>query len=474
EAGLAVVGRADAGELVGLIHQAAKRLGGLLGGPGAAVGLAQDPAVLGQLTGLLESVNMAQAAVGELVTAAEETGVAQRAAKTPAGLWLQLTARLTPSQASKIVLTSRRAAPFKALRAAALAGRANQHQVAAIAGVLDDLPRDLDPALAARAEQRLVGLASRFASDGLAKLTQAVFEQVAPQAAQEAAEAKAARQLERADRKRFFSVRDNGDGTHALRGLLASHDGELVRAALDKIADQRRREPAQAPGGTPPSRAQAKADALVEICKHAHACANATHLGGAGAKLVIAVRAEDLPAPFPAGPPPNGPATGPAPAPGSAPGQGGRIVATGQRIDTGLLAQIACDSHVARALLGARGEVLEIGRASRTVPKAIRLAAALRDQGCCFPSCDRPPEVCECHHAKPWNQGGPTDLTNICTLCPVHHRLVEPARAGPDGWKPQLRHDGLWEFIPPKWYDPDQRPMLHHRHIAAGATPSQP
>ncbi|MDR0591678.1 MAG: hypothetical protein LBG60_00165, partial [Bifidobacteriaceae bacterium] len=64
--------------------------------------------------------------------------------------------------------------------------------------------------------------------------------------------------------------------------------------------------------------------------------------------------------------------------------------------------------------------------------------------------------------------------TNICTLCPVHHRLVEPARAGPDGWKPQLRHDGLWEFIPPKWYDPDQRPMLHHRHTAAGATPSQP
>ncbi|MDR1189287.1 MAG: HNH endonuclease, partial [Bifidobacteriaceae bacterium] len=75
-----------------------------------------------------------------------------------------------------------------------------------------------------------------------------------------------------------------------------------------------------------------------------------------------------------------------------------------------------------------------------------------------------PPEVCECHHVVPWKQGGDTKLSNLCLLCPAHHRLVEPPKGRDPDWVLGLREDGLWEFRPPAWYDPERTPLMHHRH----------
>ncbi|MDR1186763.1 MAG: HNH endonuclease, partial [Bifidobacteriaceae bacterium] len=75
-----------------------------------------------------------------------------------------------------------------------------------------------------------------------------------------------------------------------------------------------------------------------------------------------------------------------------------------------------------------------------------------------------PPEVCECHHVVPWKQGGDTKLSNLCLLCPAHHRLVEPPKGRDPDWVLDLREDGLWEFRPPAWYDPERTPLTHHRH----------
>jgi HNH endonuclease len=67
---------------------------------------------------------------------------------------------------------------------------------------------------------------------------------------------------------------------------------------------------------------------------------------------------------------------------------------------------------------------LEVGRATRVVSPAQRTALAVRDGGCVFPGCDRPPAWCDAHHLRHWLHGGTTDLANLVLLCRAHHRAV--------------------------------------------------
>jgi hypothetical protein len=400
------------------------------------------PEVLDQIIGLVNTANTVQAAILELLGSAERSGVCLGATGAGLGTWLGLKANLTRAQASRMVLEARRAARFGRARAAALSGAVNQHQAEAITGVLRALPHDLGQEQSERAEGLLVELAGRAASDALARAGEHVLEQAAPAAAQAAAEDKAERQLLRAQSKRFFTVRDNFDGTATLKGLLASAEAERVRAVVDKIADKARRQQAGSPAGRVPERRQARADALVEVCAHAQGCPNAAPLGGAGARVVVVVKAEDLP---------GG-------------GRGARLLGSGQRLADAAFAALACDSDVMRAVVRAKGQILDVGRATRTIPKGLRAALAVRDRGCSFPGCDRPAEVCDAHHIRPWRSGGTTNLSNTCLLCPTHHRMVEPPRAGPPVWAVRLADDGRPEFVPPPWFDPDQKPLTHHRH----------
>jgi len=56
---------------------------------------------------------------------------------------------------------------------------------------------------------------------------------------------------------------------------------------------------------------------------------------------------------------------------------------------------------------------LSAGRATRIIPAHIRTALHLRDQGCRFPGCDRPPAWTDGHHIVHWAQGGATELGNL-------------------------------------------------------------
>ncbi len=71
---------------------------------------------------------------------------------------------------------------------------------------------------------------------------------------------------------------------------------------------------------------------------------------------------------------------------------------------------------------------LSVGRATRTIPAHIRTALVLRDQGCRFPGCDRPPAWTDGHHIIHWSDGGPTELENLISLCRPHHREVHEQR----------------------------------------------
>jgi hypothetical protein len=116
------------------------------------------------------------------------------------------------------------------------------------------------------------------------------------------------------------------------------------------------------------------------------------------------------------------------------------------------LRMLACDAAVVPIVMNGAGQPLDVGRATRIIPEGLRRAVAARDRGCAHPGCDRPVSWCEVHHIEEWERGGHTKLDNLVSLCKVHHRLIHYS-----GWIVRIR-DGLPEFIPPKWIDPEQTP----------------
>ena len=86
------------------------------------------------------------------------------------------------------------------------------------------------------------------------------------------------------------------------------------------------------------------------------------------------------------------------------------------------LERLACDCKVSRILTDGPSQVLDVGRATRTVSKALWKALVARDKHCTHPGCTRRPAYCDAHHIIHWTRGGPTDLANLKLLCWEHHR----------------------------------------------------
>ena len=105
-------------------------------------------------------------------------------------------------------------------------------------------------------------------------------------------------------------------------------------------------------------------------------------------------------------------------------GVGATTTCTGDVLDPGAARRLACDADIVPAVLGTDSEPLDVGRTKRLVPKGLRTAVTLRDRGCTFPGCDRPPQFCEVHHVVPWAAGGVTSLLNSAMLCTTHHQKV--------------------------------------------------
>ena len=91
--------------------------------------------------------------------------------------------------------------------------------------------------------------------------------------------------------------------------------------------------------------------------------------------------------------------------------------------------QLACDASRRTVLENERGEVLNIGRRSRTVPRRIGHALRVRDGGCRFPGCGQS-RWTDAHHIRHWADGGETSLENLVTLCRYHHRSLHREEYG--------------------------------------------
>ena len=63
---------------------------------------------------------------------------------------------------------------------------------------------------------------------------------------------------------------------------------------------------------------------------------------------------------------------------------------------------------------------------------------AIRDGGCRFPGCHRPPAYTDAHHIQSWATGGATDLGNGLLICRYHHRCLHEG-----DWRIQLTNPTL-------------------------------
>jgi hypothetical protein len=69
--------------------------------------------------------------------------------------------------------------------------------------------------------------------------------------------------------------------------------------------------------------------------------------------------------------------------------------------------RLSCDASLVTILENDRGQVLNIGRRSRTVPPAIKRALSLRDRTCRVPGCCQSRNL-DAHHIQHWSEGGET------------------------------------------------------------------
>jgi len=200
----------------------------------------------------------------------------------------------------------------------------------------------------------------------------------------------AAEAVARAFAQRRLHASMHWRGMVRLDGDLDPEGGAVVLAALGSLSG-RTREPDDA--RTPEQR---RADALVEICRRHLDSGNSPIQGGERPHLHVTVDLAAL--------------------------QGeGLVDLDAGPITAEAVRRLGCDASVSRIVFGPDDEPLAVGRATRTVPAAMRRALDRRDRCCTHPGCDVPAPWCDAHHIVHWAKGGETRLENLRLLCRRHH-----------------------------------------------------
>ena len=219
----------------------------------------------------------------------------------------------------------------------------------------------------------------------------------------------------RAYERRYLQVSPSLDGVVFIDGRLDPVGGAALQTALNALSRPTPDDPRKAE--------QRRADALVELCRRALDTGRLPEVGGQKPHLSVTVSAAALA--------------------GVSGAEAGEL-AWGGVVPNATVRRLACDASLSVIVLDERGEPLDSGRATRTIPPATRRALAARDGGCRFPGCDRPTAWSDGHHVQHWTDGGPTTLANLALLCSFHHHLVHEG-----GWQIERMEKGEWHTIPP-------------------------
>ncbi len=416
----------------------------------AQVQLAAGPEKLNLLKEGLQLEGQLHTWLAQLCAHVDAAEVAWQEHGTSTATWLADAANLTRREAARLVAAGQGLARFGIVASGAASGAVLPAQAEAITGVLDALPDDFPAEVVAQGQELMVGFAATHNSTELRRLSSRLLEVLAPETAEEREAARLERDHRAAMRNRYLKFTYDHQGSVLLSGSLPVGEAEPLIRIIDSYAAARKRGLDRLdPNAEYVTPAMNRADALLAMVAHHAQESLAPNHGGDRPRIVVTMSYDKL-----------------AKAAADAGLISGQLVGTADPVPASLLRQWLCDADLMPAVLGGPSEVLDVGRTQRLVTPAIRAALELRDGGCIFPGCDKPPSACQAHHRVPWWAGGETSLSNLVLACDHHHGIVEPGHdPTADRWRVEFREDGLPHVLPPKRVDPTQRPRLHARFL---------
>jgi hypothetical protein len=221
------------------------------------------------------------------------------------------------------------------------------------------------------------------------------------------------RALENEDRlfeRRTLNVSPALDGMLRVEGELDPEAGQTLITALRAVTDVEARSSDRPDLRTPTQR---HADALGEVCRQWLGSLDRPTVAGERPNVVVTVDLEALET-----------RAGGQRSEAEAIAGGRSALEDAGPITPETVRRLACDANVIRVISGPASEPLDVGRRTKVVPPSLRRTVTVRDRGCRFPGCGRPPGWCDAHHVRHWADGGETALGNLVLLCRPHHRAI--------------------------------------------------
>jgi hypothetical protein len=215
---------------------------------------------------------------------------------------------------------------------------------------------------------------------------------------------------------RFLSLSQTLDGVFYLNGRLDSEGGATLQAALNALGGPPTAEDKRTPK-------QRRADLLVELARQQLDSGNLPEVGGQRPHLAVTVPIATL---------------------ANQPGSPAADLEWAQPIPAETARRLACDAAITPVFLGSESDQPQAGQTSRSISGSQRRALVVRDKGCRFPGCDRPPDWTDAHHLQHWADGGKHVMDNLVLLCRRHHRMVHE-----EGWQLVVTADGEMVALTP-------------------------
>jgi hypothetical protein len=353
-----------------------------------------------------------EACFAEATAAFERSGAYKDVGARTAASWLRHHLRMTAGEARRRIRVGEQLPELRLVRQAFLDGEIGLNHVEIIAAAFDELGAEAVRA----AESSLVELARLNDPWDLRDAIRALKQSVDPDSVDEAAR--------RAMARRHFSVTPVGD-EYVAKGVLDAETGAMLAQVLDTMSKPE--------AGDERSAGQRRVDALHELCRSV-LDSGLPKDNGVRPHVTVVLSWEALVGKLGAAPP---------------------VLDGFGSVSTSLVRQLACDAQVSRVVISPNGSPIELGRSARSPSAAQRRGARVRDGGRCrVPGCRS--RLVQLHHIVHWVDGGPTDLQNMVSLCPRHHRQVHSGRI-------RIRPCGA-DF---RFFARDDRELTDNRHATA-------
>ncbi|MCA1673213.1 MAG: 13E12 repeat family protein, partial [Actinobacteria bacterium] len=355
----------------GAVRESVQQLSGCLDNVRATLGGLDDKGIAQTLRDIEMLSRTLQSVMLDVVAEADARGMAAREGFGGTARLLAGMLRLSAAEARTRVehaglvgirrgLTGQVLAPRAPATAAGLAaGQIGAGQLRVIAETMAALPASVADPDRERVEADLARYARDFDPRRLRLLAGRMLANLDPDGP-EPADAPTPEALVRGE----LWLRDRRDGRLGLEGWLDAEHGAMVRSLIEQLAAPGRTTGGSAVDGAPETRTgpQRQADALIELCERARAADDFPSSGGEPPHLTVTIDWEALRTAL-----------------------GAATLDHGWPISAADARRLACDCAVIPVVLGGDGEPLDVGRATRTVPRGIRRALVARDGGCAFP-----------------------------------------------------------------------------------------